>query len=77
MYQTFVSNSKVIGTSSTILSETIRIRKEFRVKLPDVLIAVTALANGWVLVADNDKDFKKISGLDYLNPRQITPQSAS
>ncbi|WP_170139309.1 type II toxin-antitoxin system VapC family toxin [Larkinella arboricola] len=77
IYQTFVSNSKVIGTSSTIISETIRIRKEFRVKLPDALIAATALANGWVLVADNDKDFKKISGLDYINPRQITPQSAS
>ena len=71
VYQTFISNSTVIGISSAIVSETIRIRKEFKIKLPDALIAATALINGWTLVADNDKDFKKIPDLFYINPRQL------
>jgi tRNA(fMet)-specific endonuclease VapC len=71
VYQTFISNSTVVGISSAIVSETIQIRKEFKIKLPNALIAATALINGWTLVADNDKDFKKIPDLIYINPRQL------
>jgi len=37
-------------------------------KLPDALIAATALVNDFVLVADNDKDYGKVSNLKYINP---------
>ncbi len=68
IYQLFISNSKVIGIDEHIIRETIRIRKLFKIKLPDSLIAATALTNDMTLIADNDKDFKKVSKLKYINP---------
>ena len=68
IYQEFVANSQVIGIDSNIIRETIRIRKQYRIKLPDALIAATALVNDFVLVADNDKDYGKVSNLKYSNP---------
>ena len=68
IYQEFVASSLVIGMDSNIIRETIRIRKHYRIKLPDALIAATALVNDLVLVADNDKDYEKVSDLKYINP---------
>lgn len=34
-------------------------------------IAATALAHGYTLVSNNDKDFKGIKGLKYVNPHSI------
>ncbi|GAB3917228.1 type II toxin-antitoxin system VapC family toxin [Larkinella terrae] len=61
VYQSFIKGSEIIGLSPAIISETVRIRKECKVKLPDALIAATALTNGWVLIADNDKDFSRMN----------------
>ena len=69
IYAAFVSASNVIGLSPDLISETIRIRKEFKLKLPDAIIAATALINNFILLADNDKDFGKIPSLNYINPR--------
>ncbi len=53
----------------------ISIRKLSKVKLPDILIAATAMANDFTLIADNDKDFMKIVklniGFKYLNAFKI------
>jgi len=68
IYQEFVASSLVIGIDSNIIRETIRIRKHYRIKLPDALIAATALVNDLVLVADNDRDYEKVSDLKYINP---------
>lgn len=70
-YQLFVSGSKVIGINKPIIEETIRIRKHFKLKLPDALIAATAIVNDMTLISDNDKDFKKIPELKYLNPNNV------
>lgn len=34
-------------------------------------MAATALANDLTLIADNDKDFKRVSELKYINPQDI------
>jgi len=68
VYQEFVTSSQIIGIDSNVIRETINIRKQYRIKLPDALIAATALVNDLVLVADNDKDFEKVSNLKYINP---------
>lgn len=68
IYQEFVASSQVIGIDSNIIKETIRIRKQCRIKLPDALIAATALVNDLMLIADNDKDYGKVSNLKYFNP---------
>jgi predicted nucleic acid-binding protein len=70
-YHLFVSGSKVIGINKSIIEETIRIRKHFKLKLPDALIAATAIVNDMTLISDNDKDFKKVSELKYLNPNYV------
>jgi tRNA(fMet)-specific endonuclease VapC len=68
IYQLFISSSSIVGINDDIIQETIRIRKFYRLKLPDALIAATALINDITLIADNDKDFKQLPGLKYLNP---------
>jgi len=67
-YQLFVSASTVIGVNKFIIDETINIRKNFKLKLPDALIAATAITNNMTLISDNHKDFKRIPQLRYLNP---------
>lgn len=68
IYSQFVASSFIYGIDNEIISETIRIRKESNVKLPDAFIAATAIINNLTLVSDNDKDFLKIAGLKYINP---------
>lgn len=69
IYQHFVANSTVIGVDDQVISETIRVRKTYKIKLPDALIAATAIVNNLTLIADNDKDFLKVPELIYINPK--------
>ncbi len=69
IYAAFVAGSTILGISSPLISEAIRIRRTYTIKLPDALIAATAIVNDRTLIADNDKDFTKITTLKYLNPR--------
>ena len=69
IYEQFVFNSTIIGVDNNIVNETIRIRKIHKIKLPDALIAAMAVVNDLTLIADNDKDFLKVSGLKYINPK--------
>jgi tRNA(fMet)-specific endonuclease VapC len=57
IYLSFVSQSNSIGIQDDIIQETIRIRKSYKLKLPDALIVETSLINDRILIADNDKDF--------------------
>ena len=50
---------------------TILIRKSHKIKLPDAIIAATAIVHNLILVTRNDSDFKNISGLKVLNPFSI------
>ncbi len=68
VYQQFIQSSYVFGIDSKIITEAIRIRKNYRIKLPDALIAATALAHNLTLIADNDKDFNKVPDIKYFNP---------
>lgn len=71
IYQAFVASSVIIDITAEIKIETINIRKSYKLKLPDAVIAASALVNSFTLIADNDTDFKKIPGLKYFNPRQL------
>jgi tRNA(fMet)-specific endonuclease VapC len=72
IYQFFISQASVTGVDNDIIQETIRIRKSFRLKLPDALIAATAITKHFTSIADNDKDFERVIGLKYLNPSMLT-----
>jgi predicted nucleic acid-binding protein len=49
----------------------VNIRRNKKVKTPDAIIAATALANGFTLITNNEKDFNNIKGLKIVNPFRI------
>ena len=71
VYQSFVAESTVVGLQDDIIQETIRIRKSYKLKLPDALIVATALVSDMILIADNDKDFLLVPELKYINPQRL------
>ncbi|MCX6152353.1 MAG: type II toxin-antitoxin system VapC family toxin [Ignavibacteriales bacterium] len=57
-----------VGYNSSIENLTILIRKKKQVKLPDAIIAASAIYTNSKLVTRNIKDFQSISGLELINP---------
>jgi predicted nucleic acid-binding protein len=51
-----------------IVQRTILVRQQHRIRLPDAVIAATALERGVPLVTRNGRDFQGIPGLTLLNP---------
>jgi hypothetical protein len=62
----FISNSNIFDLEENIILETIQIRKNFSIKLPDTIIAATCLVNNCSLIKNNIKDFDKITGLQLI-----------
>jgi len=54
-----------------IEAETIQIKRKYRIKLPDAIIAATALQRSARLVTRNINDFRQISALELCNPFTI------
>lgn len=54
-----------------IVKQTILIRQQHRVKLPDAIIAATAMVHKLTLVSRNTSDFKNIQGLTVVDPWSI------
>ncbi len=71
--ETFVSRATLYSLNERVVAETIQLRKAHKIKLPDAIIAATALVNGLTLVSRNDKDFKQIPALAYRNPFSLNP----
>ena len=53
-----------------IIDKTIALRKNYRIKLPDAIIAATAIVNDFTLISHNFKDFQKIAELNYIDSYQ-------
>lgn len=66
----FISGSEICYINDDIITRSIEIRKRTNIKLPDAIIAATAMINDYELISTNDNDFKKIldMGLKYWNP---------
>lgn len=64
----FVKSTTVFQLSSDVEKAAIKLRKNYKLKLPDAVIAATALTNGFMLLTRNTKDFKKVKGLKLINP---------
>ncbi len=54
--------------SEPVVTATINLRRSYRRKLPDAIIAATALVHGLAIVTRNLSDFKSISGLTVVDP---------
>jgi predicted nucleic acid-binding protein len=67
----FVGDALVFDLTSSIADLTISIRREHKTKLPDAIIAATAIVNGMKLITRNTSDFTGITGLQVLNPFNV------
>lgn len=64
----FINTSRVFASEEPIILEAIDIRKDYRIKLPDAIIAASALVNSLTLITRNINDFRNIEGLSVMNP---------
>jgi predicted nucleic acid-binding protein len=57
---------QLVAVNAGIADEGARIRRETGLKLPDALIAATALLQGAALATANAKDFRRVPGLTLI-----------
>jgi predicted nucleic acid-binding protein len=67
----FINISKIYPLSNIVVERTIKLCKQTKIKLPDAIIAATALIEDFTLVTRNINDFIKIPDLILLNPWDI------
>ena len=65
----FVSYSIIHPLNQDLVEKTIQIRKNYNIKLPDAVIAATAIVQNLTLITRNIKDFQGIQDLKIINPQ--------
>jgi len=63
----FTREALVISLQDDIINKTIDLRKKYRIKFPDAVIAATAIVFNLTLVTHNTADFKNIKGLKLVD----------
>lgn len=63
----FIGDSFVHELERKIKDKTVEIRRTCAIKLPDAIIAATALVNDLTLINQNIKDFRKLQDLNLVN----------
>lgn len=67
----FIADSLVLDINPDVIVHCVAIRKGKKLKTPDSIIAATALAYGYTLITNNEKDFVHIENLNIINPYKI------
>lgn len=67
----FMGISSVYPLDDDIVPLTIKICKHHKIKLPDAIIAATAIFHNFALLTRNTDDFKNISSLRLVNPWNV------
>lgn len=67
----FIELATVIEVNKDIIDTCIELRKAHRIKLPDAIIASTALIYNLTIITNNEKDFQNIEGLNFVNPYKV------
>ena len=66
----FVGDASVLSLTDEVAEICIALRWGHKIKLPDAIIAATALAYDMSLLTRNVSDFKNISDLKVINPHE-------
>ena len=69
--QNFIHDAFVIELEPAIKIKTAELRKAYSIKLPDAIIAATALVYNLTLVSRNSNDFKNVPDLIVVNPFNV------
>lgn len=64
----FTNNASVYDLNNDVVDATISICKSHKIKLPDAIIAATALIYELILITRNTKDLEGIPGLQIVDP---------
>ncbi len=67
----FISTCIILPLTDPVVEKTIDLRKTHKIKLPDAIIAATAIIYDLSIVTRNTSDFIKIKNLDLVNLHQI------
>ena len=67
----FIGLATVIEIDRDIIDTCIELRKSYKIKLPDAIIASTALVQNLTIITNNEKDFENIKSLKFINPYKI------
>jgi predicted nucleic acid-binding protein len=66
--KSFINDGFLITLNDDIVEQTITLRQLYKIKMPDAIIAATAIVFDYILLSRNDKDFTQIVDLKYINP---------
>ena len=67
----FAEIAKIYDVNRDVAFKSIELRLNYKIKLPDAIIASTAIVNDLILITRNSSDFSKIKGLEIINPHSI------
>jgi predicted nucleic acid-binding protein len=68
----FIESAEIIDhINNEIVNKSVIIRLKHNIKLPDSIIAASALTNNLILITRNISDFNKIDGLKIINPYDL------
>ncbi|HMS29867.1 MAG TPA: type II toxin-antitoxin system VapC family toxin [Saprospiraceae bacterium] len=67
----FINDATVLDLTNNVVMASIEIRKKYKAKLPDAIIAATALVYDLVVISRNISDFKNIDGLQVIDPHSL------
>ena len=67
----FMNDSTVLDLTGPVVDVCIELCKKYKAKLPDAIIAATAMVYGLVLITRNTSDFNNIHGLQLINPHSL------
>lgn len=68
LLNSFINDCVVIELDRNIKLKTAEIRKAHKIKLPDAIIAATAIVTECTLLTRNVSDFKNLDGIQFINP---------
>lgn len=71
MFRSFVDYSTVFDLTENIIIRTIALRRSRRIKIPDAIIAATALEYDLTLITHNSSDFQGIPNLKLLDAHAL------
>ncbi len=67
----FIHDSLILEINHDVVAYCVLLRRNKKIKTPDAIIAATALAYGYTLITNNEKDFAGIEGLKIVNPMKL------
>ena len=67
----FIEDATVLALDDDVVKQTINLRRTKKIKIPDAIIAATALTHNLELVTRDISDFKNIEGLNVIDPHNM------